>query len=124
MNRDNALPITRFWLGVKVLNTLVGVLFGGRITDEATCYKAFDTELLQTLDLKCRRFEFCPEVTAKVLVRGFKIREVPIRYRCRTVAQGKKIRWRDGIQAVLCLLRYRLGPSVRRVSRWPAGGGP
>lgn len=118
LNRDNALPITRYWLGIKVLNTLVGVLFGGRLTDEATCYKAFDTELLKSLDLKCRRFEFCPEVTAKTLVGGFKIREVPIRYRYRTVAQGKKIRWHDGVQAVLCLVRHRLGLAARsRTSR-------
>jgi hypothetical protein len=63
---------------------------------------------LRSLELECRRFEFCPEVTAKVLRRGERIVEVPIRYRPRTVDEGKKIRWMDGIEAFWTLLRYRL----------------
>ncbi|MEE8169342.1 MAG: glycosyltransferase family 2 protein [Phycisphaerae bacterium] len=104
---DNVLPWTKFRLGVHLLNAMVRVLYGARITDEATCYKAFETELLQSLNLRCERFEFCPEATAKVLKRGLRIVEVPIRFRYRTAAEGKKIGWRDGFEAIWTLLKYR-----------------
>ncbi|MDE2126846.1 MAG: glycosyltransferase family 2 protein [Armatimonadetes bacterium] len=94
----------------RLLPWMVRVLYGARITDEATCYKAFRTALLQTIPLRCRRFEFCPEVTARVLRRGFSIVETPIRYEARSVAQGKKIRWTDGVQAIWTLVRWRFGP--------------
>ena len=83
------------------------VLFRGNITDEATCYKAFRTDLIKDLDLRCRRFEFCPEVTAKVLRRHIPIKEVPITYKARTHEEGKKIGWRDGWMVIYTLLRYR-----------------
>jgi dolichol-phosphate mannosyltransferase len=90
-----------------LLAWLVRVLYGVRITDEATCYKLFKRELLQALPLRARRFEFCPEVTAKVLRLGHKIVEVPIRYNSRSHAEGKKIRWTDGVIAVWTLMRFR-----------------
>ena len=90
-----------------LLAWMVRVLFGASITDEATCYKAFDTELLQSIPLTCRRFEFCPEVTAKVLRRGYNIAEVPVSYSARTFAEGKKIRWTDGVEAIWTLIKFR-----------------
>ena len=90
-----------------LLARMVRFLYGSRITDEATCYKLFRREVLQGIPLTCRRFEFCPEVTAKALRRGFKIVEVPIRYEARTFAEGKKIRWTDGVEAIWTLLKYR-----------------
>jgi glycosyltransferase involved in cell wall biosynthesis len=90
-----------------LLARMVNVLYGSPITDEATCYKLFRTETLRSLPLTCRRFEFCPEVTAKALRRGFQIVEVPIRYQARSMAEGKKIRWTDGVTAIWTLLRYR-----------------
>ncbi|MCC6731287.1 MAG: glycosyltransferase family 2 protein [Chthonomonadales bacterium] len=90
-----------------LLARMVRVLYGAPLTDEATCYKLFRREVLLSLPLACRRFEFCPEVTAKALRRGHRIVEVPIRYAPRTVAEGKKIRWTDGVTAVWTLLRYR-----------------
>jgi dolichol-phosphate mannosyltransferase len=91
-----------------VLAWAVRLLYRYPLRDEATCYKAFRTELLRSLNLKCQRFEFCPEVTAKSLKRGYKIVEVPIeRYRPRTRQQGKKIRWTDGLEALWTLIRYR-----------------
>jgi dolichol-phosphate mannosyltransferase len=96
-----------FYCGTKILSWLTNVLYGQHITDEPTCYKMFRTPLLRSIPLKCRGFEFCPEVTAKVARRGLKIREVPISYAPRTVAQGKKIRAKDGLIAVWCLLKYR-----------------
>lgn len=83
-------------------------LYGSRITDEPTCYKVIEASLLKSLQLKCRGFEFCPEVTAKLLKRGVNIKEVPISYFPRTKEDGKKISWRDGVAAlwVLFILRF------------------
>jgi hypothetical protein len=67
----------------------------------------FRLSVLRTLKLRARRFDFCPEVTAKVLKRGYKIHEVPIDYTARSVSQGKKIRWTDGVDALFALIRYR-----------------
>ena len=94
-------------LANKVLTTLANLLYRARITDEATAYKVFRRDVLDRIQLACKRFEFCPEVTAKVRKLGIPICEVPITYQGRTVAEGKKIRWRDGIEAVFTLLRYR-----------------
>lgn len=83
------------------------ILYGQKITDEATCYKAVDTELLQSLALQCTGFEFCPEVTAKVSRLGETIHEIPIKYVPRNKLAGKKIRWTDAPIAFWTLLRYR-----------------
>ena len=91
----------------RLLTLMSNVLYGAGITDEATAYKAFRRDVLERMDLRCKRFEFCPEVTAKVRRMGVPIAEVPISYNGRTAAQGKKIRWRDGVEAVWTLLRYR-----------------
>jgi glycosyltransferase involved in cell wall biosynthesis len=95
----------------KIVNVLlalsVRILYGVPMTDEATCYKAFRTELIQGFDLQCQRFEFCPEVTAKALRSGEKIIEIPISYEPRNKAAGKKIRWTDAPEAFSTLFRYR-----------------
>lgn len=95
----------------KIVNVLlawtVRLLFGRRVTDEATCYKAVDTELLKAMDLRCERFEFCPEVVAKALRRGEGIVEVPITYVPRTKEAGKKIRWTDAPEAFWTLVKFR-----------------
>lgn len=95
----------------KVVNVLlalsVRILYGFKLTDEATCYKAFRTSLLQSFRLECHRFEFCPEVTAKALRSGKTILELPIRYEPRSHAAGKKIRWYDAPEAFGTLLKYR-----------------
>jgi glycosyltransferase involved in cell wall biosynthesis len=97
----------KYWLVNKLLVLAVWMLYGVRLTDEATAYKAFDRQTLNQIPLNCRRFEFCPEVTAKVLRRGLTIAEVPISYSARTIQQGKKIRFWDGVEAFWTLLRYR-----------------
>lgn len=96
-----------FDFGVRVLNWAVRILYGVRITDEATCYKAFPTDILRAMDLQCERFEFCPEVTAKACRMGLTIHEVRIHYSPRSVAEGKKIRWTDGVEALRTLWRWR-----------------
>jgi dolichol-phosphate mannosyltransferase len=105
----------KFWNAVanRILSLAVQLLFAHPITDEATGYKVFRKEILSQLDLKCRRFEFCPEFTAKVLRRGYSIIEVPINYNPRGIFEGKKIKARDGFQALWTLVKYRLIP-VRR----------
>jgi glycosyltransferase involved in cell wall biosynthesis len=96
-------------LANKILTLSANVLYGAGITDEATAYKVFRREVLGRIQLECKRFEFCPEVTAKVRKLGVRIHEVPISYNGRTTEQGKKIRWRDGVEAMYTLLRYRFG---------------
>ena len=107
LSHDNPLPLTHFKVAVLLLNAMANLLYGTRLTDEATCYKVFRASLLKSLPLRCERFEFCPEVTARVAKRGERILERPIRYHYRTRAQGKKIGWRDGFEAIWTLLRYR-----------------
>ncbi len=92
----------------RILTTTANVLYGLDITDEATCFKVFRTELLRSLGLTCRRFEFCPEVTAKIGKRRVKIVEVPIHYHARTFLDGKKVRWTDGFQAMWVLVSERV----------------
>jgi dolichol-phosphate mannosyltransferase len=98
------------WLANKILTFASNVLFGAHITDEATAYKAFRTEVLRNMRLACIRFEFCPEVTAKACRLGYTIHEVPIYYNPRGILEGKKIRWQDGVEALWTLIRYRLAP--------------
>lgn len=93
-----------------ILTAAANVLYRARLTDEATAYKAFRASILRELDLACRRFEFCPEVTAKVRRMGHQIREVPISYNARGIADGKKIRARDGLEALWTLVKYRFTP--------------
>jgi glycosyltransferase involved in cell wall biosynthesis len=104
------LPWTRFRLGVAFFNLLVRLLYGRRLTDEATCFKALRTGLWRSLGLRAERFELCPETTAKLCRRGVIIKEVAISYHPRGAAAGKKVGWRDGVQTVWTLLRWRFVP--------------
>ena len=97
-----------FYLGGKTLSMLTNFLYGSNITDEPTCYKVFKTDILKSLNLRCKGFEFCPEVTAKILRQGIKIHEVPIHCTPRTVQEGKKIRLKDWFIAVWVLIKYKL----------------
>jgi dolichol-phosphate mannosyltransferase len=96
-----------FYWGGRAVTFVANLLYGSHLTDEATCYKAMKRELMQSLHLQSRGFGFCPEVTGKLLRRGTRIVEVPIRYSPRSLREGKKIKARDGIAAVLILLWYR-----------------
>ena len=97
----------KFYYARRLLPKLTNTLFGTALTDEATCYKMFRRSVLAAIPLRCERFDFCPEVTAKVIKRGYKIYETPIRYAARTAAQGKKIGWRDAFDAAWALLKFR-----------------
>ncbi len=97
-------------LANRILTLSANLLYQARITDEATAYKAFRASVLKKMVLECRKFEFCPEVTAKVRRLGYRIHEVPITYNARGIAEGKKIRARDGFEALWTLVKYRLIP--------------
>jgi len=97
----------------KLLTFSANSFYAANITDEATAYKAFRANILRRLLLKCRRFEFCPEVTAKLRRLGYRIHEVPVSYRARTITEGKKIRARDAVLAFWTLLKYRFVPRKR-----------
>ena len=106
------------WLTVaanRVLTALTNLLYGAALTDMETCYKIMRTDVARSLGLTADRFDIEPEITARLLRQGHRIREMPVRFDPRSRAQGKKIRWRDGIRAleVLVLERLRRRDQVR-----------
>lgn len=107
LNPNNTTFYSRYWLGGVCLSHLANLLYGLHISDEATCYKLFTSDLIRSIKLDCVGFEFCPEITAKLAKRNIQIKEVPISYRPRKFEEGKKIRCSDGIKAVWTLVKYR-----------------
>jgi glycosyltransferase involved in cell wall biosynthesis len=100
------------WLTVlanRTLTFVTNVLFGARITDMETCYKIMRTGVARSLDLESNRFDIEPEITAKLLLSGHRIQELPVYFRPRQRAEGKKIGWRDGVHALRVLAGYRFG---------------
>jgi glycosyltransferase involved in cell wall biosynthesis len=96
------------WLGNKALTMLANVLFNTILTDMETCYKVFRSDFIKQIPLRSSGFDIEPEITAKVMKRGARLYEVPISYAGRGYDEGKKIRWTDGLWAILALIRYRL----------------
>lgn len=103
--RKNMLP--SHWVGNRFLTLVTNVLYASTLSDMETCYKLFDRRVLEGITITSDRFDFEPEITAKVLRRGFRIYEVPVSYAGREPDEGKKITWRDGVTALLALVRYR-----------------
>ena len=99
-----------FWhsVGNKCLTLLSNALTGLTLTDMETCYKAFKTEIIKSVDLQEDRFGFEPEITAKLAQMRLRIYEVGISYSGRTYDEGKKIGWKDGVQAIWCIFKYNL----------------
>ena len=98
-----------FWhmLGNKLLTLTTNILYNTILSDMETCYKCFRADVVKGIPLRARRFEFEPEITAKVLKRGHRIFEVPISYYGREYYEGKKIGWRDAPLAFWTLIKYR-----------------
>ena len=94
-------------LGNRFLTLLTNLLYGTALSDMETCYKAFRAEVIKAIPLRSRRFELEPEITAKVLKRGYRIHEVAISYQGREYYEGKKLTWGDGITALWTLIKYR-----------------
>ncbi|MGO9455477.1 MAG: glycosyltransferase family 2 protein [Acidimicrobiales bacterium] len=103
--RKNMLPL--HWVGNRFLSLVTNVLYSSTLSDMETCYKLFDRRVLEGITVVSNRFDFEPEITAKVLRRGYRIYEVPISYAGREVDEGKKITWRDGFGALKALIKYR-----------------
>jgi glycosyltransferase involved in cell wall biosynthesis len=100
------------WLTVlanRALTSLTNVLFRARITDMETCYKIMRTDVARALELESNRFDIEPEITAKLLLSGHRILELPVFFKPRQRGEGKKIRWRDGFHALRVLAGYRFG---------------
>lgn len=102
--------VSYFWhlVGNKFLTLLSNALTGLNLTDMETCYKAFKTEIIKSIDLKEDGFGFEPEITAKLAQRGLRIYEVGVSYSGRTYDEGKKIGWKDALRAIWCILKYNL----------------
>ena len=88
------------------LTRLSNLFTGLKLTDMETCYKAFRREIIQSIQLKEKRFGFEPEITAKLASRKVRMAEVPISYYPRKVEEGKKINWKDGVRAIYCIVKY------------------
>jgi glycosyltransferase involved in cell wall biosynthesis len=95
------------WIGNRMLSLTTNVLYNTTLSDMETCYKLIERRIVNSLDLHADRFDFEPEITAKILKRGIRIYEVPISYTGREFEEGKKITWRDGFAALWTLVKYR-----------------
>ncbi len=96
------------YVGNKLLTLFTNIFFGVMLTDMETCYKLMPGNFVRNIDIKSARFNFEPEITAKIRKHNLKIVEVPISYKGRNFSEGKKLTWKDGISALLTLIRFRL----------------
>lgn len=95
------------YFGNKLLTIITNVLFGVLLTDMETCYKLIPGDFVRKIDIKSDRFDFEPEITAKILKSRLKIKEVPITYKGRSHSEGKKITWKDGLAALYTLIKFK-----------------
>lgn len=95
-------------LGNKVLTLMTNILYNTTLTDMETCYKAFKREFIKDIKIKSNRFDFEPEITAKVLKKKARLYELPISYYGREYHEGKKITWKDGLHAIWTLIKFRV----------------
>jgi glycosyltransferase involved in cell wall biosynthesis len=98
-----------FWhyIGNRLLTFITNLLYNSILSDMETCYKVFRADVIKNIQIKSNRFDFEPEITAKILKRRYKLYEMPISYYGRDFAEGKKITWRDGFAAIWALVKYR-----------------
>lgn len=98
-----------FWhyIGNKMLTFITNVLYNAILSDMETCYKVFRADVIKNFQIKSNKFDFEPEITAKILKRRYKLYEMPISYYGRDFSEGKKITWRDGFAAIWALIKYR-----------------
>lgn len=108
--RKDMLPL--HWIGNRFLSLVTNILYRSTLSDMETCYKMFDRRVLEGMTVVSDRFDFEPEITAKVLRRGYRIYEVPISYAGREPDEGKKITWRDGIGALKALIKFRFTSKI------------
>lgn len=95
------------YIGNKVLTLITNILYNSILSDMETCYKVFRADVIKNIQIRSNKFDFEPEITAKVLKRKYKLYEMPISYYGRDFSEGKKITWRDGFAAIWALIKYR-----------------
>ena len=102
--------VVYFWhrIGNGVLTLLSNFFTDLNLSDMETCYKAFRSEVIKSINIRENRFGFEPEVTAKIARKNLRIYEVGISYYGRTYSEGKKIGWKDGVRAIYCILKYNI----------------
>ena len=100
-------PLPLHWLGNRVLTFITNILYLNSITDMETGCKVFNKIIFNDIKINASRFDFEPEITAKIMKKGYKIKEIPIDFNPRTFKEGKKITWKDGIKAAYYLVKYR-----------------
>ena len=103
----NKTPLPFHWIGNRGLTFITNVIYLSSITDMETGCKVLKKDVIKNIRLKSARFDFEPEITAKILKKGYKIKEIPIDFNPRKFSEGKKITWRDGIKAAYYLIKYR-----------------
>jgi glycosyltransferase involved in cell wall biosynthesis len=118
----NSIPFPRR-VANKVLTAITNFLFNTKLTDMETAYKVLTREVVASMHLTSTGFEIEPELTAKISIGGFQITEVPVSYRPRTVNEGKKIRWHDGLKAILTLIKCRFANQTRDDDAGASGTG-
>ncbi|MBI4812160.1 glycosyltransferase family 2 protein [Candidatus Falkowbacteria bacterium] len=107
LKKKNPMAGWVYHLGGRFLTLFANFLYGISITDEPTCYKMVSRRIIDRMELEANGFEFCPEITAKIARLGVPIHEVPISYNPRSVKEGKKIKFKDGLIAIWTLIKYR-----------------
>ena len=108
LNKKNKFSTLSFYLGGLFITFATNLLYkNSNLTDQPTCYKLFHSDVIKKINLTSKGFEFCSEITAKILKKNIKITEVPINYYPRSKKEGKKIRWLDGVIALKTLLKYK-----------------
>lgn len=106
-NRNSSSFLFLSYLANKTLTFMTRILFGVYLTDMETCYKAFRADVINDIKINSNRFDFEPEITAKILKKNIRFLELPISYNGRKYEEGKKITWKDGVQAIFTLIKYR-----------------
>ena len=106
--KDNPRFKKSYYWGVLFISWLTNILYGSKLTDVYTCYKVFKTPILKEMDLESNGFEFEEEITIKALKKKLRILEIPINYSPRSLKEGKKIKWWDGVKAIWAMLKYKI----------------
>ena len=106
-NQNNGKFLLLSYLANQFLSFLTRLLYKTSITDMETCYKVFRSDFIKDIKIESNRFDFEPEITAKILKKGARYLEAPISYNARNESEGKKIGWKDGVHAIITLLKYR-----------------
>ena len=107
LGKIKGFKISSHYYGNLFLSLVTSLLYGKKITDMETCYKMMKREVAKNIRIKSNRFDIEPEITAKIIKKGYRFKERPIEYNSRSFEEGKKITWKDGLKALFVLLKYR-----------------